>query len=274
MGMLRDRGTGIWSRSPSAARGAGLLALACGVAVVAVDASAHPLGMYIYRNAADKLVMVFPWENHWPIKYRIPPFEGYLDGDYPYEEAMGDRPSSGLFRTHAGAKLEVVLVEMSPGFYVRDPFDINIAMHDAGERFVIGETCCGFLTFPWWHLDTSDPEFNPNAESWEASFYLHDITGIHSDSDVYTFHVFANEGYCPADLTTTAVPGAPGYGVPDQVLNNDDFFYYIAAFAEQNWIVADVTTTALPGSPGYGLPDGLINNDDFFYYLSLYALGC
>jgi len=37
---------------------------------------------------------------------------------------------------------------------------------------------------------------------------------------------------------------------------------------------ADVTTTAQPGSPGYGTPNGVINNHDFFFYLSLFAAGC
>ena len=38
--------------------------------------------------------------------------------------------------------------------------------------------------------------------------------------------------------------------------------------------VADLTTSAVPGSPGYGQPNGVINNDDFFYYLTLFAAGC
>jgi hypothetical protein len=38
--------------------------------------------------------------------------------------------------------------------------------------------------------------------------------------------------------------------------------------------VADLTTGAVPGQPGYGVPDGVLNNDDFFYYLSLFAAGC
>ena len=36
----------------------------------------------------------------------------------------------------------------------------------------------------------------------------------------------------------------------------------------------DLTSTAIPGSPGYGTPNGILNNDDFFFYLSLYAAGC
>ena len=79
---------------------------------------------------------------------------------------------------------------------------------------------------------------------------------------------------CLPDLTATAVPGEPGYGIPNGVLNNDDFFYFLAQFAAGNLAVADLTTTAVPGQPGYGVPNGAITNDDFFYYLTLFAAGC
>jgi len=79
---------------------------------------------------------------------------------------------------------------------------------------------------------------------------------------------------CRADLTTNAIPGTPGYGVPNGILNNDDFFYYLSQFAAGNLVVADLTTGAVPGQPGYGVPNGLLNNDDFFYYLTIFAAGC
>lgn len=82
------------------------------------------------------------------------------------------------------------------------------------------------------------------------------------------------ENPCAADMTHAAVAGRPGYGVPNAVLNNDDFFYFIAQFALGNLARADLTTTAVPGSLGYGTPNGVLNNDDFFYYLSLFAAGC
>mgnify|MGYP000010224091 CR=1 FL=1 len=79
---------------------------------------------------------------------------------------------------------------------------------------------------------------------------------------------------CRPDLTTGAVPGSVGYGVPNGVVNNDDFFYFLTQFAAGNLAVADLTTGAVPGSPGYGVPNGVINNDDFFFYLSIFAAGC
>ncbi|MEZ6233114.1 MAG: GC-type dockerin domain-anchored protein [Phycisphaerales bacterium] len=80
-------------------------------------------------------------------------------------------------------------------------------------------------------------------------------------------------GGCEPDLTTGAIAGVPGYGVPNGILNNDDFFYYLALFAA-NDLRADLTTGAIAGVPGYGVPNGILNNDDFFYYLALFAAGC
>ncbi len=84
---------------------------------------------------------------------------------------------------------------------------------------------------------------------------------------------------CQPDLTATAIPGSPGYGIPNGVLNNDDFFYYLNVFAQNIGcttcpIPPDLTFTAIPGSPGYGVPNGVLNTDDFFYYLALFAAGC
>lgn len=57
-------------------------------------------------------------------------------------------------------------------------------------------------------------------------------------------------------------------------LNSDDFFYYLSQYAAGNLAVADLTSTAVPGAPGYGVPNGVLTGDDFFYYLSQYAAGC
>lgn len=92
-------------------------------------------------------------------------------------------------------------------------------------------------------------------------------------------------GTCRVDLTTTAVSGSPGYGVPNGIVNNDDFFYYLNLFASSLGCGTvpgatrcpsppDLTTTAIPGTPGYGILDGSLSTDDFFYYLSLFAAGC
>jgi hypothetical protein len=78
---------------------------------------------------------------------------------------------------------------------------------------------------------------------------------------------------CPADLTASAVPSHPGFGYPDRLVNNDDFFFYLTLFSAGD-ARSDLTTGAVPGQPGYGVPNGQTSNDDFFYYLTLFAQGC
>ncbi|MEZ6232662.1 MAG: GC-type dockerin domain-anchored protein [Phycisphaerales bacterium] len=91
--------------------------------------------------------------------------------------------------------------------------------------------------------------------------------------DNLTFEFAGGTPSCQPDLTTGAIPGVPGFGVPDGVLNNDDFFYYLFIFAN-NDLAADLTTGAIAGQPGYGVPNGIVNNDDFFYYLAIFSQGC
>jgi len=79
---------------------------------------------------------------------------------------------------------------------------------------------------------------------------------------------------CIPDLTTGAIPGQSGYGVPNGTLNNDDFFYYLAEFAAGNIARCDLTSGAVAGQPGYGVPNGVLNNEDFFYYLTVFSAGC
>jgi len=79
---------------------------------------------------------------------------------------------------------------------------------------------------------------------------------------------------CVADMSTGAIPSQPGYGVPDGIVNNDDFFFFLSEFAAGNLARCDLTWGAIPATPGYGFPNGVLNNDDFFYFLGLFAAGC
>ncbi|MCA9288271.1 MAG: hypothetical protein KDA05_06795 [Phycisphaerales bacterium] len=251
------------------------LCLLAGAAWLAPAADAHPLGQYVYRNSQDDLVVLFNYDFYWPLRYVYPPFPGVMDFDYPIEEAPADRPFQDLYKPHPGSKIELVLVEFEPGFFIRDPRNVFEAYHDAGQRMPIATTGTGFLVFPFWHLDPTAPGYVPGQEVYHGSYYFHDVDNVHGDSPVYTFSVYPEPfNPCPPDLTTTAVSGQPGYGTPDGVVNTDDFFYYLEQFAAGNQWVADMTETAVPGAPGYGVPDGLITNDDFFYFLSHFALGC
>ncbi|MCC6285696.1 MAG: matrixin family metalloprotease, partial [Phycisphaerales bacterium] len=60
---------------------------------------------------------------------------------------------------------------------------------------------------------------------------------------------------CPADLSGSADPNDPAYGVPDGLVDASDFFYFLDQFAAGNLAVADLSGSADPNDPAYGIPD-------------------
>jgi len=84
----------------------------------------------------------------------------------------------------------------------------------------------------------------------------------------------ARASLCAADLTGSADPNSPDFGIPDGVLDATDFFFYLDRFAADDLSVADLTGSIDPNSPAFGIPDGLIDASDFFFYLDLFAQGC
>ncbi len=125
------------------------------------------------------------------------------------------------------------------------------------------------------YLGTASASYNMGP--FDGSFC---VTGaaptgsVPTNHGVWLWRPVACATCCRPDLTAGAIPGSPGYGVPNGVLNNDDFFYFLSQFAAGNLAVCDLTTFAVPGQPGYGVPNGSVTNDDFFYYLGLFAAGC
>lgn len=112
-----------------------------------------------------------------------------------------------------------------------------------------------------------------NARLAASGFYQASVTTCSGQIEVGSTGVTIR---CQANLTTTANPSLPGYGIPDARLTSDDFFYYIQKYAEGSIWIADLTTTGatVPGMPGWLVPDGVLTSDDFFAYLALYVAGC
>ena len=96
---------------------------------------------------------------------------------------------------------------------------------------------------PWVPMQIYGPEFR-NRPSDNARQRLGGAWGRIVDSgncgmpypvtqDI-SFEVLGSQVNCPSppDLTTTAIAGMPGYGTPDNLLTNDDFFYFLILYAE------------------------------------------
>ena len=79
---------------------------------------------------------------------------------------------------------------------------------------------------------------------------------------------------CTADFTGAANPNDPDYGMPNGLVDADDFFYFLDQFVAGNADVADLTGSSNPNDPDYGVPNGVIDADDFFYFLDAFVVGC
>ncbi|MBX3363158.1 MAG: pre-peptidase C-terminal domain-containing protein [Phycisphaeraceae bacterium] len=93
-------------------------------------------------------------------------------------------------------------------------------------------------------------------------------SGAWSDGTI----TFVNE-VCLADLSSSADPNDPGYGVPDGIIDSADFFFYLDLFVAGN-LQADLTGSADPNSPFYGVPDNIVDAADFFFFLDRFTEGC
>jgi hypothetical protein len=168
------------------------------------------------------------------------------------------------FPDRLSVRISTAGASTNPADFTTDLLTINPSLTTSGypnvwTQYTVTVNSTGSGRFAFWYNVTGGGPSGLNS----------DYIGV--DLVEYTA---AGGGGCDPDITTGAVPGQPGYGVPNGVLNNDDFFYFLAQFSAGNLAVADVTTGAVPGQPGYGVPNGVINNDDFFYFLAIFAAGC
>lgn len=100
-----------------------------------------------------------------------------------------------------------------------------------------------------------------------------DLDGVIDQNDREAFFDLLQ----PGDVTTTgsSLPGGPGFGIPDGVVDLDDLGWYLS-----RWLaldpVADLTTAGatLPSQPGAGIPDGQVTLDDLGYFQTIWLGSC
>lgn len=76
---------------------------------------------------------------------------------------------------------------------------------------------------------------------------------------------------CPADLTGSDKPDAPGWEAPDGVVDAMDWAYFQRQYEQGNRRVADLTASNHPDDPLYSVPDGYLDQEDLDYYSDLFA---
>ncbi len=156
------------------------------VLMAASAAIAHPYGWRVGQTIDGDLTVDFLWGMSHHLNDSIPGLPGIADRDLGFEEFPVDNPPMNLYTLDPGGKIELVIDGFDDALFLRDDKDPMTGLHDPGGSLAIGSSGTGFLTRPWWHLDTTHPDYTYQG-LWSASFHLRDSNGIHGDSETYTF---------------------------------------------------------------------------------------
>jgi len=146
----------------------------------------HEGDLVVGRTEAGRLQIEFDFDT--PIA--LPAVSGLLQGwaldDPGFDHLEADEPEEDFFVLGTGAQIRFDVVSFAPAFQAWTP-GFAAALREPGDSYVFpdGELLHGHLN---WHIDALDPQYDPAAGPWTASFRLVDVgTTGYSPSDAYTF---------------------------------------------------------------------------------------
>ncbi len=207
---------------------------------------------FLVRNGTDTLLVGDPITpgagEHWAAS-GLTPFKLHVNNNH------GDTIVAGVTDGPTATNAVVVLNDDTVVLRKGDAVDLD-GDGTADDAFVASfEQDEGFLT------DGLDLYLNAK------------LTNAAGDAIGEAMLIVALAPACAADLTGSADPNSPAFGVPDGILDANDFFFYLGLFGSGD-LAADLTGSIDPNDPGFGVPDGALDASDFFFYLDLFALGC
>lgn len=163
-----------------------------------VLAHEHEGDLVVGRSGENRLQVEFDFAP--PIA--LPAVNGLLKGwaldDPGFDHLESDEPEEDFYALGDGAQIRFDVVLFWPAFKAWSPGFATV-LQSSGDSYVFpdGNLLHGHLD---WHIDSQDPQFDPAAGPWMASFRLVDIgTTGYSPSEVYTF-TFTPEPSCGALL--------------------------------------------------------------------------
>ncbi len=209
-----------------------------------------------------------------PADFLIPGEPGWWGNSINIEEGLNGIPGDGLFPIEQGTQIFMVFHAWDAALSMRPDGELGTVYDQPGQELYLGEGWSGFGMTPWWYVDSTHPAYDPNKTQYAVDVSVYDQTGTHQPSPVYTILIEVQVSACVADMTGSSNPDDPAYGLPNGVLDADDFFYFLDQFAAGNAARADLTGSGDPNDPGYGVPDGDIDGDDFFFFLDVFSGGC
>lgn len=135
-------------------------------------ALAHEGIMHIGRTAAGTLVITdFDFDDLFTLEPAAAPLSGWASHEPMFRAVDADDPGADVFALDAAAKVSIQVILFSPGLRLMS-HDLGLAVSQPGQSLSLG--ALPFTEHFIWHLDSSDPAFDPSAGEWSAEFRLLD----------------------------------------------------------------------------------------------------
>ena len=160
-------------------------------AALATPALAHPFGWRVSKDSGEPgqgaLQIVFLWHIHHMMNDPLPiGYDGWIDDDLAFEEFLANDPTMDVYTLDEGTKIALEVVGFDPGVKLRTTGDLDNFVDAPGQQWSIGTGGSSFFTYATWHIDRSDPSWQPQA-FYSASFRIIDLSGTLDPSPTYTF---------------------------------------------------------------------------------------
>ncbi|MCC6676687.1 MAG: hypothetical protein IT436_06040 [Phycisphaerales bacterium] len=146
---------------------------------VVAPAFAHEGLMHIGRTSAGVLVITdFDFDDLFTLPPASIPLAGWAGEEPMFKGVDADDPGADVYALDAAAKISVEVILFSPGLKLWN-HDLSLQVSQPGQSLSLGPLPFEDRTF--WHLDSTDPAFDPSAGEWAATFRI-----IDAGSSAYT----------------------------------------------------------------------------------------
>ena len=161
----------------------------------AASVSAHPFGWRIGQNDSGDLEIWFLFDvTH--TAFRVDDdYSGIIDDSLSFQAWPGMNAEDPIVRIDAEAEIYLEVIGFDAGVRLHDIATGDV-FENAGEMYFLGTGQFAFDTDPIWQIDPGAEGF-VLQDIYEAQFRVHDLSGAHGSSPIYTFRMGPDRALLP-----------------------------------------------------------------------------
>lgn len=154
---------------------------------LAAPVRAHEGTMHIGRSDSGVITFAeFNFNDLFTLPSASLPLAGWASETPGFEAIEGDDPAAGLYALDTAAKISIEVISFSPALKLWN-HELDHSITAPGSLLSLG--ALPFTEHTTWHIDASDPGFDPLATEWTASFRLIDTgSTAYAPSEPQTLH--------------------------------------------------------------------------------------